>query len=362
MNEQQLETSGLPAHYYTDPKYLKQEFQSHFVNGWVSIGVAQMLPNVGDVHPLEIAEYPLLITRDREGEVHVFHNVCRHRGTKLIAEACNRGNGLISCPYHAWSYGLNGKHAAAPAYNLDDASKAKLGLLPVRSAIWMDIIFVNLSGTAQPFDEFIQPLEDRWAKYDFSLLRLSMNEIFPTECNWKILAENGVDTLHVPFVHPQLGIKDATSLAHEINFMSRDISGYLSTGLMAGQDELMTGPMFPDGPPGFKEDLDLIYIFPNTSIIIGPSWTQIVVALPDGQSNTNQLFFSYLIGDEAVAQVGEGLTAGLREVARQDLDVLKRQQEGRGGNASNQGYMNKSTWDELQAAMFKRIAEAYNDD
>ena len=185
MNEQQIEASGLPAQYYRDPVYLEQELETHFVNGWAGIGVAQMVPKAGDSTPLDFAGHPLLVTRDREGEVRVFHNVCRHRGTQLITERCNRGNGLITCPYHAWSYRLDGKLTAAPNCYVDDAGKAKLCLVPVRMAVWMDIIFINLSGTAQAFEEFIQPLAERWASFDFSLLRLAMQEIFPAACNWQ---------------------------------------------------------------------------------------------------------------------------------------------------------------------------------
>ena len=124
MIEQQLETCGLPAHYYTDPAYFDQEMQAHFVNGWCSLGVASMVPNDGDVYTVKVAGQPLLVTRDREGEVRVFRNVCRHRGTQLVTEACNR-NELITCPYHAWSYRLNGKLAAAPKCGVDEAARGK---------------------------------------------------------------------------------------------------------------------------------------------------------------------------------------------------------------------------------------------
>ena len=359
MVEQSIQASGLPAQYYRDPAYLKRELEIHFVNGWASIGVAQSVPNAGDANPLSLAGHPLLVTRARDEQVRVFHNVCRHRGTQLITEACNRGNGLITCPYHAWSYKLDGKLAAAPKCGVDNASKEQLGLVPVRTAIWMDIIFVNLSGTAQPFDEFIRPLAERWARFDFSPLRLAMRETFPAECNWKVIAENYIDVLHLPPVHPQLGVQDITGYEHEFSFLSRDISGYLANmGDTVGG--FSPGQIFPDGPPGYETSTDLIFVFPNTSIVIAPSWVQISILQPDGPTAATGEIIGYLLGDEAVANAGQDLTATLRELAIQDLDIMNRQQAGRGGDVSDQGYM-VSHWDELQATLFRRISECYSD-
>ena len=359
MTHEPIELSGLPAKYYRDPVYLEQEIQAHFVDGWPSIGAAQMVPNAGDVYPVNFAGHPLLVTRDRDSQVHVFHNVCRHRGTQLLTEPSNRGNGLITCPYHAWSYKLDGKLAAAPKCGVDSAGKEKLGLVPVRTAIWMDIIFVNLSGTAQPFDEFIQPLAERWAKFDFSLLHLAMHKQFPTACNWKIIAENLVDTLHVPSVHPQMGIQDVTSYEHELSFLSRDIIAYMATNVGEALGGYLSYPTFPDGPPGFETGMDMMYIFPNTSVLFSSTFVQVSVLHPHvaGAIYEN---FGYLIGAEAAAQEGESLAAALSELAMQDMDIMHRQQAGRGGDVSDQGHM-VPHWDQLQAVLFKRIVECYTD-
>ena len=365
MNDQRIESSGLPAQYYTNPAFFDQEMHAHFVNGWPSIGATQMIPNAGDTHPVSIAGRPLLLTRDRDGEVHVFHNVCRHRGTQLVTEPCNRGNGLISCPYHSWTYRLDGKLASAPACDLDDATRATHGLLPVRSAFFFDTIFVNLSGTAQPFDEMIRPLAERWAGYDLSLLRLGMWDTYSAACDWKLVAENFLDVMHAPIVHPQLGVADINNYEHEFRFMNRDISAFISPIMGAELSAYWTYPPFPEGPPGFEKGvMDLISIFPNTAIILTNTLAQTSVLHPqhpgvNGPRSTYELF-TYLIGDEAVTQVGEEFRASMQEVAVQDLDVMNRQQVGRVGDASDKLYM-VDHWDEPQVMLYKRIAECYSD-
>ena len=104
----------LPSEYYTNPDILEREFSEFFINNWVSIGVGAQVPEPGDVHPMEVARQPLLITRAEDRSLHVFNNICRHRGTKLVESPSRHRNGLITCPYHKWSYGLNGSLQSTP--------------------------------------------------------------------------------------------------------------------------------------------------------------------------------------------------------------------------------------------------------
>ncbi len=364
MDNERLETSGLPSYCYTDNAILERELEIHFEQSWISVAVAQMVPGRGDVQPLSVAGQSLLLTRDRGGAVHVFHNVCRHRGTQLVAEACHRANGLVTCPYHSWTYGLDGELAARPYQNgtpgssLNTGGKSRLALLPVRMEIWCDIVFVNLSGNAAPFDEFIRPLAERWSVFDFKLLRLATSQEFRLQANWKIAAENFLDSYHLPYIHPQMGEPGAPSYALEHNVMSRDIIGYIMPQFGVGQEDLLPGPMFPDMPQGFATALDLVYVFPNTLLLLTSSWIQLITLQPDEPGVTSQRLFGYLVGDDAVAEAGEALGAELGAVNRQDLDVLARMQSGRRGEASNHGQL-ATDWDELAVILFKRAAEAY---
>ena len=114
--------------------------------------------------------------RDRKGEVRVFHNVCSHRGLELVSEPC-KVSAALRCPYHSWTYDLSGKLIATPGIggvgqnSCPKFDKSKNGLKSVRSAVWLNMVFVNLSGDAPEFEDFLAPLAKRWAAYDFSQLR-----------------------------------------------------------------------------------------------------------------------------------------------------------------------------------------------
>ena len=159
----------LPPGAYMDPDLFEHEQSHAFVNSWVSIAVGQQVPEPGDILPVEVAGQPLIITRAPDSSIHVFFNVCRHRGFRLVDKPCQRRNGLITCPYHTWSYQLNGEFQTAPYWDRtagsapEASTRAGLSLRPVRFAFWFDTIFVNLSGDAPPFDEVIAPLAARWA-------------------------------------------------------------------------------------------------------------------------------------------------------------------------------------------------------
>ena len=155
-----------------------------------------------------------------------------------------------------------------------------------------------------------------------------------------------------------MGDVGAASYAQELNIMSRDIIGYGMPQFGVGQEDLMPGPTFPDMPAGFSTALDLFYVFPNTLLILTASWMQLITVQPDGAGSTDELLFGYLVGDEAVAQAGDGLAAELGEVNSQDLEILARLQAGRGGDATDQGHLT-TRWDKLARALFKRVAEAY---
>ena len=134
------------------------------------IGVASSVPNPGDVKPFNLLGIPILIIRNKDNEVKVFHNVCSHRGFKLIEKECKLKN-VLRCPYHYWSYDFNGNLVATPhigglgKHDTKGFNKNKSNLKEINSYIWMDLIFININSNAQSFKEFIKPLENRWSKF-----------------------------------------------------------------------------------------------------------------------------------------------------------------------------------------------------
>ena len=151
---------------------------------------------------------PLVILRDNDGEVRVFHNVCRHRGAVIVPEPC-KGQRVLICPYHAWTYGLDGKLRTRPHFFGAEEHDTDPGpdaprLVPVRYAVWHDLIFVNISGDAPDFETHLSPFSRRTAAYDFSALRHAKTLTFDIQGNWKLIYENYFDPYHVATVHPRL--------------------------------------------------------------------------------------------------------------------------------------------------------------
>lgn len=202
------EATGLPNACYTSAEWLEAENERVFARTWMLAGFCRNIPDKGDACPVEVAGMPLLILRDNDDEVRVFHNVCRHRGAVVVPEKCS-GRRMLTCPYHAWVYGLDGSLRSRPHFFGGDQHDNSPGpdapgLMPVRHAIWHDLIFVNISGDAAPFEEHWEPFARCTPDYDFSALRFAKLLEFEVKGNWKLIYENFYDAYHVPTVHPYM--------------------------------------------------------------------------------------------------------------------------------------------------------------
>ena len=155
--------NGLPNACYTSDEYLAYERDRVFFNKWTVVGVGSSIPNPGDARPYNLLGIPILIIRDKDLKIRVFHNVCSHRGYKLLNKPCTLKN-VIKCPYHSWSYSFKGKLVATPhigglnKHQSEIFDKTKSHLKEIKSKIWMDIIFVNINSNEIDFDEYINLL------------------------------------------------------------------------------------------------------------------------------------------------------------------------------------------------------------
>ena len=183
---------------------------------WSVIGVASSVPNSGDAQPYSLLGIPLIILRDKKKKIRVFHNVCSHRGFKLIDEPCSLKN-VLRCPYHSWAYDFDGKLVATPhigglnTHEIENFDKSFSNLKEVRTKVWMDIIFVNINNNELEFEEYIKPLEERWSKFiskeDQNLIKYSKDHGYfnlDVKCNWKFAIENYCESYHLPWIHPEL--------------------------------------------------------------------------------------------------------------------------------------------------------------
>ncbi len=176
-----------------------------FARGWSCVGRLEQIPAPGDFMLVDVAGESIIVTRDARGTLRAFFNVCRHRGTRVCSAAEGRFGGTIQCPYHAWTYGLDGKLLAAR--NMHDVPGFERGaypLVPAGVADWGGFVFVNPSADAPPFAQEYAALVERFGAWDLANLRVARSVDYDLACNWKLIFQNYSECYHCPLVHPQL--------------------------------------------------------------------------------------------------------------------------------------------------------------
>ncbi|MFT4280016.1 aromatic ring-hydroxylating oxygenase subunit alpha [Microbacterium sp.] len=363
LTEATLGTSIVPAYAYTDEEAFAHEQQTIFRSGWSWAGYAHWIPNVGDVRPVTIAGSPLLLVRSTEEEIKVFHNSCRHRGMVLTEEPIEVTQ-RIQCAYHCWSYNLDGSLAAAPYFtrerrgNPSPEAKERLHLLPVASATWAGMIFVNLSDDPRPFLESAGPLVERWSYIDFDRLHLGAEREFDLAVNWKLCVENFLDFYHLPFVHPQVGPVAASLDVDDVVIEpSLIVGGSYPRGAVGkakkSEDQL---PYLGDVPDDKKESQDIFCLFPNALVFLEADWFQVIALDPRSATHTVEhmaVFVDKDADDPRFAESISSLVEVLFHVNEQDIPFLYKLQAGRRSVGSDHTSLVEH-WDQI-TAMFQTI-------
>jgi len=201
-------TSGvkaLPQKYFVSPEIFAAERERIFANQWLCVGHQSQLGKAGDYWVRSVTDESLIILRDRQGEVRGFYNTCRHRGTQLCEGKAGRFHETIQCPYHAWTYGLDGRLLGAPHMEkVKGFSKGDYPLHSIRVSIWEGFIFVNLAKKAAPLERVFAPLAGKFSHWNLPQLRSARRIQYDVRANWKLIFENYSECYHCPLVHPAL--------------------------------------------------------------------------------------------------------------------------------------------------------------
>ncbi|MGH7125195.1 MAG: aromatic ring-hydroxylating oxygenase subunit alpha [Stellaceae bacterium] len=197
-----LEAETLPPWCYTSQRFYDREVERAFKTSWNFIGREDELPKAGDYAAYDLVGEPVLIVRDRAGVLRAFANSCRHRGTRLLDGDGNcRG---IVCPYHGWTYGLNGELlGAAGMEETRGFDKKAYGLHPIRLETWEGFVFVNLSADTVGLREYLGDLPQALESYRLADMVCVRRRDYDLACNWKIYLENAMEDYHTPYVHRQ---------------------------------------------------------------------------------------------------------------------------------------------------------------
>src|SRR5437870_542797 len=221
-----LKTSGtsvpaksLPQKYFVSPEMFAEEQKKIFSKQWLLVGHQSQIPDAGDYVVRQVIGESLIVIRDKSGEIRGFFNVCRHRGTRLKEDACGHAS-AIQCPYHAWTYGLDGRLIGAP--HMDEVpgfDKTEYSLNAVNLAVWEGFIFVNLADSGPrtsilsqgerrtkvlSLEDWFAPLKGKFSHWNMSILQSAKRIEYDVHANWKLMSENYSECYHCPGVHPML--------------------------------------------------------------------------------------------------------------------------------------------------------------
>jgi Rieske 2Fe-2S family protein len=195
----------LPRRYFISDEIFQKEQQRIFSGEWLCVGHQSQMERAGEYLLAEVAGESLIILRDEHSEVRGFYNVCRHRGTRLCDGPKGSLAHTIQCPYHAWTYRLDGSLVGAPHMEgVAGFAKADHALHPVRLAIWEGFIFVNLAEDPVPFAARFAPLDGKFSHWNLPQLRSGKTIEYDVRANWKLIFENYSECYHCPLVHPEL--------------------------------------------------------------------------------------------------------------------------------------------------------------
>jgi len=353
----------LPGVAYWDRTFMEDEIARILNRNWISIGFGQQVPRPGNLKTVAVCGQPLLIVRDQNEKVRVFHNVCRHRGLQLAVSDRTEPAKTIVCPYHGWTYGLDGRCIAAPHWYRDEKTHLRptvdddYGLIELPTRVWLDTIFINLSGTAPPFEQMIAPLEAMWNASQITPLRRVPVWEGEIPANWKLVIENFLDAYHLPYVHPQAGSIDVHT-QHKRLSLSADLFGQQSIEAAVNKPKSGPIPSIPQLATALGNDDQTYCLFPNTLLFVQRSFLSVRAVVPRDASLTyvsNSVYVSEEAAHEKFSAERKLLKDTLHLVNEQDMVVLARLQATRQSPAVDRGKF-APQWDFLSHEFQLRIA------
>jgi len=344
---------GLPAKSYTDENFWKKECNTVLSDGWLFVGFVHEFKKPGDVIPLFIADKPILLVKDNNNKITAFHNVCSHRCLKLVDEKKNVGK-IIRCPYHSWSYDLEGKLKAAPHVGGTDQHQPKgfnfsdHGLKKIKIHIWHDWIFVNFHGKAKKFENYAKPLIKKFNDIDLTKLKYSATLDFgKIKTNWKFLIENFIEPYHVQFVH-----KSTTNQPLKDHYTVVDGICY-GSGIDVKEEDTKNSK-------ALSVTSRYLSLFPN--FIIGtyfPNQVGVYLNVPIAPGVTSQKRIIYTTDGKDMGKEEVDMVKNIWwSVHKEDHEMCERLQEGRSSPASEEGGLLSPVWEKGVQAFQKLIVNS----
>ncbi len=338
------EACGMPNTAYTSEQAYGFERDHIFSSHWTAIAFADSL-SPGEVTPVDFMGLPILLTRLKDsGEIHVFHNVCSHRGFRLVSDS-RPTNGRIVCPYHAWTYSLDGQLKSTPhvggmdVHHLAGFDCARHSLKPIRSHIWLGVVFINLDGKALPFEVATKNVLDRYRKLmgpngENEIRRAASHAggVMEVHCNWKLALENYLEAYHLPFIHP--GLNSYSPLSRHYNHIIDDLcAGQITKTFDPGLDRDNPLPLFSEWDQDRLATGEYPVLFPNLLLGFQANHIYGMIVTPTSPNTCREEFMIFYAGDDASDErylpQRESNLAAWSSIFNEDIEPCERMQAGR---------------------------------
>lgn len=291
--------STLASRFYIEPSWLEIERKNIFHATWQYAGRLEQLPEPGSYFTADIAGEPVVVLRDKTGQVRAFHNACRHRAGPVASGSGCRSS--LQCGYHGWTYGLDGKLIGTPEFDgVENFQKSDFGLIPLEVDIWEGSVFVRVSRSAKGSAEnisladYLGEIPAEVAPRGLGEMKLVERRDYHVNCNWKVYVDNYLEGYHVPIVHP--------SLMREL-----DYNAYRT--ITRRYHSLQFAPIKPSKPgdrtdrrytsPEQQTEAAYYWIFPNLMLNVYPDNFSVNLIVPIGHDRTLTIFEWYFADPES---------------------------------------------------------------
>ncbi len=338
------ESFTMPARFYIHPDIFEMEKEAIFYKNWWCMGHKSQVSETGKYLTAQLHEQNVFVIRDRAGELKAFYNVCAHRGHELL-DGSGHTN-LIVCPYHAWSFDLDGSlKAARNTESMDNFNKCDFSLKPVRVEVFCGFVFVNLDPDAIPLKEQTGELEDEMRYYcpQIDTLEFAQRDTYDVPCNWKVMVDNFLECYHCHTAH-----KDFVDLVDMDSYRTK-VHGIHSSQLSDAPKSTTNNAYHFE-----KGEVDFGYagwfLWPNLTIWCYPGEPNIstLQMLPAGVDRCIEYQDWYVPGGKASKQLQDAMDYQKDVLQPEDVALCIRVQKGLKSKGYNQGhFVIDKEWSEL---------------
>jgi choline monooxygenase len=346
----------LPASWYSNPNVNALERDRIFAGAWQYAGPLEWVAERGCFFAAQVGHIPVAVVRGKDDALRGFVNVCRHRGHLVVSGAGCRET--LQCPYHAWTYDLDGSLRKAPRSEREPGFEATgLALLPVSVGTWGPFVFVNPDPDAAPLEDAIGdlPLIVPESGLDLATLRFHSHHEWPIAANWKIVMENFLECYHCPTAHPGFSkvvdvAPDSYRLQVRPTFSSQ--IGPVRASALAGNGKASYTPRTDISQAQFH------FLFPTTTVNVAPGIPNLSIEryVPDGPARTIEVT-DYFFGPDVDATEIDELMVWDRQVAEEDVALVESVQRGLDSGAVSQGRLMPES-EQLIADFQRRVRDA----